>query len=76
MKFDILRIFLKICRENSSFINSTRRTGALQDNLRKLMVICSRIILGMVNLPDKVCRKQNPHFAFNDVVLKIFTFME
>jgi hypothetical protein len=68
-----LRIFWKSVEKIQLSLNPTRMTGALQENLRKLMVIYSRIIFRLVNLPDKSCRKQT-HISCLTTFLYLYVY--
>jgi hypothetical protein len=76
IKFGIL-LFLKICRENSSFIkNPTRRTGTIHEDQCTFLVMPRSVLLRIRDISDKGCRgNQNRHFMLNNFLPKFVPFM-
>jgi len=63
--------FLKIYRENSTFINMTRITSILCEDLCTYVIISRWIPLGIRNVSDENYRvNQNTNFLFNTIFPK------
>ena len=71
MKFDVLSIFWKICREKIKvFWKPYKNNGSVTWKPPTFM-ISSRILLTVRNVSDKSCREnQNTHFVSNNFFLK------
>ena len=62
--------FSKICRENSSFKNLTRKTGTLREEMCTFLRLCRRILPRMRKVSDKICREnQVTHFMFSNEIM-------